>query len=88
MRKGFGTKKKYIPNENYTSVRVKEYPLLLTTPARRIIMPLLHTFLGLRNKVRKKLFDCAHERIETLHVDETQAINNVILAELEVVELT
>ena len=75
-------------NENHTSVGVKEHPLILMMPARRIIMPLLHMLLGLGNKVRKNLFDCKYERIEMLHVDEMQAINNVILAELEVDELT
>ena len=75
-------------NENFKSVGVKEHPLLLMKPACRIIMSLLHMLLGLINKIRKNLFDYACERIETLHADETQAINNVILDELEADELT
>ena len=80
-------KQKDMNNENYSSVGIKEYPLLLMIPVSRIILPLLHILLGLGNKVRKNLFDFISERIEILHADEVQAINNAMLAELEVDDL-
>ena len=75
-------------DENYGSVGIKEHPLLLVTPVSRIILPLLHILLGLGNEVRKNFVDFISERIEISHVDEVQAINNTILAELEVDDLT
>ena len=45
-------------------------------------------FVAVEVETRKNLFNCTHEHIEILHADETQAINNEILAELELDELT
>ena len=61
---------KYIINKNHTSLGVKECPLLLMMSTRHIIMPLLNMLLGLENKVRKKLFDHAHDHIDSFHAEE------------------
>ena len=57
-------------------------------PVYCIIIPLLHILLGLGNIVCKNLFDYAYKHINILHTDEINAINNVILAKVEVDELT
>ena len=75
-------------NENYLLVRVKEYPLLLIKPVYYIIILLLYILLGLGNKVCNNLFHYAYKHIGILSADKTQAIKNIIIAELEVDKLT
>jgi hypothetical protein len=51
-----------------------------------VILPLLHILLGLSNDVLAHFWDWLEERVEPLTLEETQAWNMTLLAEIAIEE--
>jgi hypothetical protein len=64
----------------------KESPMWDFIPIECIILPLLHILLGLSNDALAHFWDWLEERVEPLTVEETQARNMTLLAEIAVEE--
>jgi hypothetical protein len=61
---------------------VKEQPLVNFIPMHNVVIPLLHELLGLGNDVMNMFRDWIDERMEPLTIEEMEARNMAIMAEI------